>query len=206
MNVKEIQDLKTYLVDAHHNNRLREQKEDQLYIDDKFNVPTIQDKEYIIRFGTANRMSYIPIAHVITNNPQVFVDPIKKSKTSTESADRVASTYNRWARKLTFQTINPYREYGNKLISRGEAWLYIPHNPDWNENDLPCHFIPIDPLVVFVDDRIGEEEGIPKKVIVCYQRNAEEIKSVYPFWIPKNVDSDGNVIIDNDYFTIVVFT
>ena len=75
--LKQILKLKEhYELDLYDNVR-KEQKADQTYIDDTFNVPEIRDPHRIDRSGIGARMVDAPAEQIVTSNPQAFFD-IKK--------------------------------------------------------------------------------------------------------------------------------
>ena len=178
--VKEIRELKEYLVKTYHFNRVKEQNTDQTYIDDTFVVPFVKKGIQVVRTGKGYRMVSAPAEHIITSNPQLFREHIKGTK---DANDRVAKESNRWLKLMTRQVPQPFKQYVKYLLGRGEAWIYVVHNNDFDSedvNNLPVNFYLIDPLVVFGDRQ--ERGGVPKRIIISYDRIASDIRQNYPEW------------------------
>ncbi len=184
--LKEIQELKDYLVNTYHHKRTTEQTTDQKYIDDTFDVPFVKEGVGIVRTGKGFRMVSNPAEHIVTDNPQVFREIIRGNGDS-EANQRVASELNRWAKLLLRQVPHPFKENVKKLLGRGESWLYVIHNNGYDpedDNDMPVSVINLDPLIVFPDR--GEKNGVPSRMIVCYDRIAGDVQANYPYWTWKN--------------------
>lgn len=182
--VEEIKKLKEYLV-GFHSKRITQQKRDASYVDDNFggDLDYLPQGTHIVKTGKAYRMVSAPAEHIITKKPQLYRDPVDKG--DTESADRVAKEGNRWLRILVRQNPQPIREHVKKMLGKGEAWIYTPHNEDYdpdNPNSLPAHFIIPDPTIVFVDPWAGETNGVPNRVIISFDRIAGNIKKNYRYW------------------------
>ena len=184
MNRKEIYELKKYLVDDFHSNRLKEQTEDLKYYNDEFAVPLVKNTIYIVRSGKGRRLIDSPAEHIITSNPQVFRDAKKA-----DANLRVTSELNRWAMGLLRQTPQPYKEYVKNLLLMGEGWIYTLHNDDlplgWqktNPEAMPIRFIILDPLNVFYDPFSEEDNGVHGRVIVSHERTVASILRRYPLW------------------------
>ncbi|KKN57542.1 hypothetical protein LCGC14_0560880 [marine sediment metagenome] len=183
MNVKDIQDLRAYLVDTYHANRVREQEIDEKYRKDTFDVPFIQDEYWIVRTGKGGRMVDAPAEHILTSNPQVFREPHRKG--ATEAQEKVGKELNRWANKLLWQSPQPYKQFVKHLLGPGESWIYVIHNEMFNRDDpnsMPIKFILHYPTIVFVDPIGGEDDGVPGRILLYYLRTADNIKRAYPWW------------------------
>ena len=174
-----------------HGQRIREQETDQAFYDDTYKIPIVEDERYVIRSGFVSGMVNSIVQQAIAFVPKVYTEA--KGKTTQSGADNVARLCNKWAKKISKQAMNPFRETFKSLIgTRGEAWIYIPHNDwltnyegDWREeyNDvLPVHFLRYDPMVVFHDPS-EDIDGRPQRVAVKYKRTVADIKSVYPYWV-----------------------
>ncbi len=188
--LKEIQGLKDHLINVLHQRRVKEQLLDQEYIDDTFGVPFVKEGVEIVRTGKGFRMVSAPAEHIVTDNPQVFRQ-IVRGKGDAEANDRVTSELNRWVRTLIRQVPHPFKETVKKLLGRGESWLYVFHNNDFDPedlNDMPISIVNLDPVIVFADR--GERNGVPSRTIVSYDRIAGEVRDNYPYWTWKNRKND----------------
>lgn len=183
VSVKDIQDLRVFLVDQYHSKRVREQKIDEQYRKDTFDVPFIQDETWVVRTGKGGRMVDAPAEHILTDNPQVFREPHRKG--ATDASQKVASVLNRWANRLLWQNPQPYKQFVKYLLGRGEAWIYVIHNELFDPKDInsmPIKLILHDPLIVFLDPEGGEDDGQPGRLLLYYERGADHIKKNYPHW------------------------
>ena len=86
IDIKYIKERKQFLVDEHHSKRVILQKQEQQYYDDEFPVNVIKAPQYLSRTGTAAWLIDGPASHIITRNPQVFVEPKKKTQGARDSA------------------------------------------------------------------------------------------------------------------------
>ncbi len=187
MNVAEIKELKTYLTTQYHNNRIKQQQDDENFVNDSIDISYLPSEVSAMQTGKAYRMVEAPAEHIITSNPQLFRTPVKN--TDVEASHRIAQEGNRWLQILSHQTVNPFKTHVKYLLGQGEAWIYLVPNDDYDKDnplDLPVHFMMIPPQVVFVDGWAGENNGVPRRLIVCYDRIAENIKRNYPGWKWKN--------------------
>lgn len=185
----EIIDLKKYLIEDCHNRRLQQQKTDKSLIDDEFGISYLPDGVPQLKTGKGYRMVSAPAEHIVSSSPKLYRDAVGKG---TEQAKRIGVEGNRWLNILTRQNPQPFKEHIKKMLSSGEAWIYLCHNDSYdpdNPNDLPFGIYIPDPMIVFMDVLGGEKDGIPTRVIVCYERVAWDIKSNYPKWAWKNQES-----------------
>jgi len=181
---KEIQDLAAYLVGEYHGGRVNQQKEDQSYYDDTFAVPMVKRPQYVSRTGTAAWLVDGPSAHIITRNPQAFIEPKKDTDKNRESASIVNALLNHWLRYINKQSPHPLREFVKNLLLRGEAWFHPILNPSWEDNKdtvLPMLFLAPDSLNVFTNG--DETHGVPTQVIVKYSRTVRSMEMAYPNWV-----------------------
>jgi len=186
--VEDIKSLKDYLVNTYHNKRLDEQRIDEGFYNDTFDVPFVMDDATIVRTGKAARMIDGPAENIITNNPQVFRDYTKRK----DANERVAAEGNRWAQLLLRQNPQPMKEFAKNLLLYGEAWYYIIHNKNYNPDnpiDLPFYLLTPNPTIVFYDPGGGEMNGIPGSVLLSYDRVIQDIKMNYPFWVWRSAES-----------------
>lgn len=184
MNIREIQELRVYLTDSYHAKRVKEQEEDQRFIDDNIPVPDtmLPAGSNIVKTGKAYRMVAAPAEHIVSRNPKVFREAEGKG---TEQARRVASECNQWATLMTRANPQPFKEHVKKLLGKGEAWIYVIHNEDYNPEDycdMPVQFLIPDPTIVFVDPEAGERNGVPNRAIIYTMKYAAYIKHNYPDW------------------------
>ena len=188
ISVAEIKKLKEYLVKTRHSRRVNQQTKYLNFYNDNFEVPVIQDKKYIVRTGKAPRMIDGVVEHIVTSSPQIFREAGNKEKDT-----RVSTLLNIWANVLNRQDPVIYKELPRNKLLFGESVIYHPHNPNYDKNDkysLPVLFLPLNPMTVFIDDHDISSDGVPTRVIISYERDAENMRQTYPLWDKKG---DGNV-------------
>lgn len=173
--VSEIKALKEYLVNVYHSKRVRQQADDENFTNDNFSISYLPDEVPKMATGKAYRMVSAPAEHIITSNPQLFRTAVKNS--DTDSANRIAKLGNKWLRILSQQNPNPFKLFVKKLLGQGEGWIYVLPN---EEGLMPFDLIIPDPKIIYEDDWAGEVEGVPERILVCYDRIAENIKRGYP--------------------------
>ena len=192
--LEDIRKLKTYLVDEYHGNRVTQQQTDDRYVQDNItaDIITLTDlpkQTKFVKTGKAYRMVSAPAERIITKNPQLYRD--ETSKGDIESAKNIAKEGNRWMKILTRQNPQPFKEHVKKLLGKGEAWIYTPHNEKFDSKDpnsLPAHFMIPDPTTVFIDPWAGETNGVPNRVIISFERTSMVVKRQYPLWEQKGRD------------------
>jgi hypothetical protein len=196
MEISEIREFRDYMVNTRHSQRVNEQREDQTFVEDTFDVPLIKNPKYLIRLGFVPSMINTVTQQLFGDNPRVFMSP-KLNKSGDESSrfkegtDRAAAEANRWIKSASRQSVNKPKETGKKLMVRGEAWVYVVHKPEllkmkglWQEEvpfEIPVKFVLYDPMVVFSDPN-EEIDGEPERVLVYYKRKVSDIKASYPYW------------------------
>jgi hypothetical protein len=191
--LNEILDFKEFM-ETRHGTRIGEQTIDQTFVEDTYKIPVPEfvKAEYIFRTGFVASLMNSITQQAISFLPKVYTE--SKNKTSQGGADRVAVIGNKWCKTLSKQSIHPFRQsFKAGAFTRGEEWNYIVHNDrlmridGWQElfpNELPVHFIPFDPMVVFHEPS-EEIDGKPKRVIVKFKRLISELHEIYPDWTPE---------------------
>ena len=184
--IDEIFTLDKELEDYYQNLR-NEQKKDDEYYSDTFTTPLIQDPYHVVRTGRGARLVDTPAEHIVTENPQVFVEARKNTQASRESAIKQARLFNHWFYLLKLNNPDPLKEVVKNLLRRGEAYRQILLNENWDrENDLelPIWYLTPDPMLIKAYPE--ERHGIPKAVIVKYKRLSWIIKERWPEWEGSN--------------------
>jgi hypothetical protein len=184
---QEIKELKTYYIEDLYSNVRKEQKTDQAYFDDTFEVPEVRDPHRIYRSGIGAKMVDAPAEQIITSNPQA--NWVGSNK---EIVIRLSREINQnWLPILRRQNPNPFKETLKNPLRRGEVYIKLAHNEAWvtgkkERKGLPVFFIIPDPMVIYGSPE-EDENGIPLRVIVFYERQARDLILRYPHWTdPKN--------------------
>ncbi len=180
MNIEEIGKLKTRYFELYEQTR-KEQNEDQSYNDDTFKVPEIRSPHVPLRSGLGRIMVDAPAEQIVTSNPQVFIHTDNK-----ERAKRLSSKANEWFSILKRQNPNPFKESVKNKLLRGESLIMVVHNELWvtGKNQmigLPVLFPILDPMVIYSSPE-EDDNGIPERVIVFYERQLTDIITGYPQW------------------------
>lgn len=203
--VSEIRELKDWLVNDYHASRVREQLIDRDYIEDRFKLPHIKEPYAEVKLGTAFRMVNTPANHIITSNPQVYVEAVANNDTARERQKKRGSLLNHWADTLTKQNPQPYKESVKNALQRGEGWIHVVNNPNFGEqslfeDDLPIVFSIPDPLIIFASP--DELYGVPAEVIVCYDRDYRSVINRYEHWgNPKHKGSGDKLVNWFEYWS-----
>lgn len=203
--IQEIKELKEWLVNDHHANRVREQLIDRDYIEDKFKLPHIKEPYAEVKLGTAFRMVNTPANHIITSNPQVYVEAISPSEKARERQQKRGSLLNHWADMLTRQNPQPYKESVKNALQRGEGWIHIVNNSAYREETLFKETLPVvfavpDPLIIYASP--NERNGVPEEVIVYYQRDYKTVMNRYEHWPnPKNRNGSNKFVSWFEYWS-----
>ncbi len=191
--IDRIRELKDLYINELYANVRKEQRTDQEYIDDTFAVPEVRSPHQPIRLGTGADIVDAPTEQIITSNPQVLVDV-----GNDEASIRVGKMINQiWIPMLKRANPNPFKESVKNKLARGESYIRLAHNESWVTGDLtrkglPVYFVVNDPMVVYGSPE-EDENGIPNKVIVFYQRQLKDLIVRYPHWTnPKKKGQDEN--------------
>lgn len=199
--IKEIEDYAQHVI-RRNDRRIPQQRLDQSFYDDTYKIPIVEDEKYIIRTGYVSGLVNGITQQAIAYVPKVYTEA--KNKTSQEGADRVASLANKWVKKLSNQSVHPFRQTFKWMMgTRGEAWVFPLHDQllaeykgDWREeypDVVPVHFVLYDPMVVFHDPS-EDVDGKPSKVVVHYKRTVADLKKSYPLWSNKSNRGDDTEI------------
>jgi hypothetical protein len=185
--IKEMEEIKDFLTRDHHGERVKQQKVDLEYYQDKVRPPQIKSDSpiTIVHTGTPPWLIDGPSAHIITRNPQAFVKPKKMTDGGKGSAYRVNLLLNHWMDRILKQSPQPLKQLAKNLMLYGEAWVHPVLNNDWNPEMNDRGFLPIlfpvpNPVNVF--GAPAEDYGIPEYVVVVYKRLAHSVAQKYPEW------------------------
>ncbi len=176
MEIKDIQSFASDIV-SDNSERVREQKIDQTFYDDTFEV-NIKNPFHVIRTGTASKIVDSLSEHIETANPQVIREPRKNSESEHKSVIKVSKLLNHWARLLAPEI----DEAVKNAALRGESIFQIEYNDKYNEQDkdsLPIIVTTLDPLYVFCDPF---DSFRPDRVVKEYDMDVNYLKSIYPEW------------------------
>ena len=198
MEIDEIKKLKEYYVKGLYSKTRAEQKIDCGYIEDTFPVPEVRSPHRPVRSGRGYEIVNAPAEHIITSNPLAFFDVIGGTKPQ-DVALRLSKEINRsWIKLLKKQNPNPFKESVKNKLSRGENYIQLVHNEAWvtgkkERIGLPVLFLVHDPMVIYGSPE-EDEEGIPSRVIVLYNRQPSDVILRYPGWSnPKRKTSKKSV-------------
>lgn len=180
--IEEIKEIKQFYTKDLYEQVRTEQTTDQGFYDDTFKVPEVKEPHQIYRSGLGVRIIDAPAEQIVTSNPQVFVEIGNK-----DTATKVSKLLNgKWVDLLHRQNPNPFKEGVKDSLLRGETFIRLVANPEWafpkgTKTGLPICFIIPDPMIIFASPE-EDENGIPEKVVVFYERRTNEIISAYPKW------------------------
>ena len=198
MEIEEIRELKEYYVKELYSKTRIEQNIDRTYIEDTFAVPEIKPPHRAVRSGRGYEIVNAPAEHIITSNPLAFFKVLKGAKPQ-DVALRLSKEVNRnWIEILKKQNPNPFKESVKNKLSRGENYIQLMHNDAWvtgarKRIGLPVLFRVPDPMVIYGSPE-EDEEGIPSRVIVLYERQPRDVIPRYPEWSnPKNEKNKKSV-------------
>ena len=194
--IEEIRSLKEFYIELYSKVRA-EQKTDQEYRDDTFAVPEVTEPHKLLRSGIGARIVDAPAEQIITSNPQAFVTTGNK-----DAAERLSKEANRWFDVLRRQNPNPIKEFVKNLLGRGESYIQVIHNEKWVTGNkirrgLPVHFLIPDPMVVYGSPE-EDENGVPYKIIVFYERQVMDLIPHYPLWgnpLGKGTEKDKDKMV-----------
>lgn len=188
--VKEIKEKAKWLEHTYHSHRVIEQTIDDEYYRDEFAVPNVKAPYTVIYQGTGRELVDVPALHIVTAHPQVYVEATDSTDLAIERAKKKGSLLNHWVEYLGRQNPNPFKEGIKKLLKRGEQWIHVVNNSDFQDSlvfqdDIPIVFAIPDPLIVFGSP--DERNGIPDYVVMSYKRYWRTVLSRYEQWTnPKN--------------------
>ena len=184
ISVEEIKEYAVHLVDTVYRKTRDQQKLDQTYIDDTFVVPEIKDPSTIYRSGYGVRIVDAPADQIVTSDPQVFVETTGRNKAS---AEKLAKYFNtEYIEILKRGNPNIWKEFNKGQLGRGDAYYKIIHNESWTtkkmvKRGLPVHIMVLDSMVVYASPE-EDDNGIPDKVVVQYERQIKDLLVRYPRW------------------------
>ncbi len=184
--IQEIIKIKEFYKETLYGKVREAQKTDQTYYDDTFPVQEVKSPHQVYRSGMGVRIIDAPAEQIVTSNPQVFVDMGNK-----ETGLKISKIFNgTWIDILRRQNPNPFKETIKNPLLRGETFIRITANPRWsidkNYIGLPIVFSIPDPMVIYASPE-EDENGIPERVIVFYERQPRDVIVAYPEWEnPKN--------------------
>ncbi len=182
--VDEIREYRNHLVDVVYSKTRTQQQIDQTYIDDTFDVPEIKEPTQIYRSGYGVRIVDAPADQIVTADPQVFVETVSRNKAS---AENIAKYFNKeFIEILKRGNPNIWKEFNKGQLGRGIAYFKIIHNESWVnkkmlKKGLPIYFIVLDPMVVYASPE-EDDNGIPDKVVIQYERQIKDLLIRYPDW------------------------
>ena len=191
--IDEMREIKEYYVNVLYPQVRKAQKADQTYYDDTFVVPEVKSPHHIYRSGLGVRIIDAPAEQIVTSNPQVFVEVGNK-----DIEKKIGKVFNDgWLDLLRRQNPNPFKESIKNPLLRGEGFIRLIAKPGWKQGDrLPVNFIIPDPMVIYASPE-EDEDGIPKNVVVFYERQILNVLSAYPGWTnPLHKDLKSGVMVD----------
>jgi hypothetical protein len=191
MNKDEIKELLSYYKTEYYAGLKNEQRIDQKYYDDKFDVPWITAPLVVSRTGNGAKIIDEPVEQISAASMMAFRDALKTKdgkevQTSKDSAVKVSALINSWIARMMKQNPNPKHEWIKDMFLRGESWIHPIHNMKWmttpfNKTELPVKFFTPDPLIIYASPN-EDENGIPEHVFVVYERSPFVVKALYPDW------------------------
>ena len=187
MSVDEIREYRTHLINNVYSKTKGHWEKDLTYIDDTFDVPEIKPidgKQIIYRSGYGVRIVDAPADQIVTADPQVFVETTGRNKTPAEDLAKYFNT--EFIEILKRGNPNIWKEFNKGQLGRGVAYYKIIHNETWinkgmTKRGLPIYFIVLDPMVVYASPE-EDDNGIPDKVVVQYERQIKDLLVRYPDW------------------------
>ncbi len=173
--LNDIKDYKKRYIDELYFNVRSQQKIDDTYINDTFEVPEIKAPHYKYRSGLGIRIIDAPAEQITTSNPLAFFDVLSGSKEAGLNWSKVVNQV--WFDILRRQNPNIFKEFNKDQLGRGEAYYKVIHNEAWlngNKTGLPVHFIVLDPMVIYGSPE-EDVNGVPERVIVSYERQLQDV-------------------------------
>ena len=171
-------------IEQFNRDRTKQQKDDQGYYDDTFDVGIVAPF-HVVRTGSAAQMINNIVGHVEAVKPQVFRQPKKNSEKARESALKVARMLNMWAQAI----IPEITESVWNAVLRGEGVFQVEFNPNaykkigqdyrYKGEDLPIIVTSPDPLTVFC---WPYDILLPARVAKMFGMNTSMVSELYPAW------------------------
>ena len=198
---EEIKKLKRRYIDDLYAKTRAEQKLDLAFIDDTFQPTAVRPPHQVLRLGLGAEIVNSPAEQIVTSNPQAFVEVLKGDQ---EAGARISKVINSWIDVLKRQNPNPFKESVKNKLGRGENYIKVVHNELWvtkakgkddkgfpifDRRGLPVLFLIPDPMVIYGSPE-EDENGIPDRVIVFYERQPEEVIVRYPKWSNRKKDKE----------------
>ncbi len=186
MNKDEIKDLLSYYQVNYYSGLKNQQKIDQSYYDDKFEVPWIKSPLVVSRTGNGAKIIDEPVEQIAAASMMAFRKELKDTQIAKDSAVKIADLVNKWILRMMKQNPNPKHEWLKNMFLRGESWILPMHNQRWvttpfDKTELPVKFQIPDPLIIFASPN-EDENGIPEHFFIVYERNPYVVKAMYPNW------------------------
>ena len=123
-----IKELKTRLVDELYKETTKQQEEDLTYINDTFEPAAVKSPHTVLRLGLGYEIVNSPAEQIVTSNPQVSVQVLKRGKwVEDEQAGRIGIVFNGWTDVLKRQNPNPFKETVKNKLGRGENYIQVAH-------------------------------------------------------------------------------
>ena len=189
--IQNIETLKKRYIDELYQKTREQQKIDKTYIDDTF-LPGVRHPHKVLRLGLGDEIVNAPAEQIVTSNPQALVECKNK-----EAELRISKVLNGWLDILRRQNPNCFKETVKNKLGRGENYIKLAHNESWvtspigrdkkgfpifDRRGLPMLFLILDPMVIYGSPE-EDENGIPHRVIVFYERQPLEVITRYPYWV-----------------------
>ncbi len=184
--IAEKRDYAKRLVD-YHSTKNAEQKTDQVYYDDDFEVG-ITKPFHIVRTGKASKIVDGICERIETAEPRAFREPRKKTEKELASAMKVSRLLNHWLKML----IPTMDEALKNAVLRGEGIFQIEYDENYEDgllNAMPLIVTAPDPLIVFCDPYGALR---PSVAVKSFNTNVSSLLVNYPNWSnPKGVKIDS---------------
>ena len=177
--IERIRELKKSQQELYSKTR-SQQNIDQTFIDDTF-IPDVRHPHKVLRLGLGAEIVNSPAEQIVTANPQAFIEVLEGRK---DAAGRISKVINDWIDVLRRQNPNPFKESVKNKLSRGENYVKFSYDEDWTPKipySIPIHFTILDPLIIYGSLK-EDDNGIPDKVLVIYERQLKDVIVRYPKW------------------------
>ncbi|KKN56945.1 hypothetical protein LCGC14_0567370 [marine sediment metagenome] len=182
--IQEIQELYEWESVTHHSKRISEQTMDWSYYKDDFPVPFIKSPYKATRLGVGVEIVDVPVSHIVTSEPQVYVEATADNTTARERALKRGTFLNHLVDFLTFQSPQPFKETVKNQLVSGEAWIHLVNNDQFKDDifpdDIPITFSIPDPKIIYAS--ADERNGIPDYFFISYKRYFQSVINKYEHW------------------------